>query len=94
MGYVVELSMKCVLCGGTSREIKIDQFPLSDGAREMLKRHFGLNPDEPLSIHGVCRACLNLPDAQRNKLALSALKDESDRHRRALITDALKQHRN
>jgi hypothetical protein len=86
--------MKCVLCGGTSREKKIDQFPLSPGAREMLKRQFGLNPDEALSIHGVCRACLNLPVDQRNKLALSALKDEQDRHRRTLITDALKVRRN
>jgi hypothetical protein len=86
--------MKCVLCGGTSREIKIDQFPLSPGAREMLKRQFDLNPDEALSIHGVCRACLNLPVAQRNKLALSALKDEQDRHRRTLITDALKERGN
>jgi hypothetical protein len=86
--------MKCVLCNGTSREIKIDRFPLSSGAREMLKRHFGLNPDEALSIHGVCRACLNLPVAQRNKLALSALKDEQDRHRRTLITDALKERGN
>ena len=86
--------MKCVLCGGTSREIKIDQFPLSDGAREMLKRHFGLDPEEALSIHGVCRACLNLPVAQRNKLALSTLKDERDRHRRALIADALKERGN
>jgi hypothetical protein len=86
--------MKCVLCGGTSREIKIDQFPLSDGAREMLKRRFGLDPEEALSIHGVCRACLNLPVAQRNKLALSTLKDERDRHRRALITDALKERGN
>ena len=86
--------MKCVLCGGTSREIKIDQFPLSDGAREMLKRHFGLDPEEALSIHGVCRACLNLPVAQRNKLALSTLKDERDRHRRALIADAFKERGN
>jgi hypothetical protein len=60
----------------------------------MLKRHFGLNPDEALSIHGVCRACLNLPVAQRNKLALSALKDEQDRPRRTLITDALKERGN
>jgi len=86
--------MKCVLCGGTSREVKIDQFPLSPGAREMLKRHFGIDPDEALSIHGVCRACLNLPVAQRNKLALSALKDEQHRHRRALIKDAIKERGN
>ena len=86
--------MKCVLCGRTSREIKIDQFPLSDGAREMLKRHFGLDPDEALSINGLCRACLNLPDAQRNKLALSAFKDEQDSHRRALIMEALKERGN
>jgi hypothetical protein len=43
----------------------------------MLKQHFGLDPDEALSIHGVCRACLNLPVSQRNKLALSALKHEA-----------------
>ena len=85
--------MKCVLCRGTSRETKIHQFPLSDGAREMLKRHFGLNADEALSINGVCRACLNLPDTQRNKLALSAFNDAQDSHRRALLMDALKERR-
>jgi hypothetical protein len=86
--------MNCVLCGGTSREIKLDQFPLSPGAREMLKRQFGLNPDEASSIDGICRACLNLPVAERDKLGLSALKDEQDGHRRALIRDALKERGN
>ncbi len=85
--------MTCVLCGRTLREAKIDQFPLSAEAREMLRRHFGIDPNQALLVHGVCRPCLNLPAAERNELALSSLKDEPDMRRRDLILDALKKNR-
>jgi hypothetical protein len=86
--------MKCVLCGRTSIDVKIDQFPLSPEAREMLKRIFGINPDEVLANSGVCRLCLALPFAERNKLAEKAIKIEQDEHRRQAIQDTLKKNRN
>jgi len=86
--------MKCVLCCRTSIDIRIDQFPLSPEAREMLKRKFGINPDEALANSGVCRECLALPFTERNKLAEKAIKSELDEHRRQEIQDTLKKNRN
>ena len=86
--------MKCVLCCRTSIEVKIDQFPLSPEARVMLKRKFGINPDEALANIGVCHECLALPFAERNKLAERAIKSEQDEHRRQVIQDTLKKNRN
>jgi hypothetical protein len=82
--------MKCVLCGKTSIDAKVEQFPLSPEAREMLKRQLGINPDEALAKSGVCHGCLALPFAERNELAQKAIKNEQDEHRRDLIKDALK----
>lgn len=45
--------MKCVLCGKTSIEVKIDLFPLSSEARKMLPKQFGINPNG--AFGGVCR---------------------------------------
>lgn len=86
--------MNCVLCGKTSIDVKIDQFPLSPEARKMLKSKFGINPDEALAEHRVCRECLALPFAERNKLAKKVLQNEQDERRRELIQDALKKNRN
>jgi hypothetical protein len=82
--------MKCVLCGMTSIDVKIDQFPLSPEAREMLRRKFGINPDEALAENGVCRQCLALPSNQRDKLTENAIKSAQDERRREAIKDALK----
>jgi len=82
--------MKCVLCGMTSIDVKIDQFPLSPEARDMLRRKFGINPDEALAENGVCRQCLALPPNQRNKLAEKATKSAQDEYWREAIQDALK----
>lgn len=84
--------MKCVLCGKTSIEVKINLFPLSPEARKMLLKQFGIDPDEALASHGVCRECLALPVGERKKLAEKAIKDEQDEYRRELIKDALKKN--
>jgi hypothetical protein len=84
--------MKCVLCGKTSIEVKINLFPLSPEARKMLLKQFGIDPDEALASHGVCRKCLALPVGKRKKLAEKAIKDEQDEYRRELIKDALKKN--
>ena len=60
--------MKCALCGKTSIDTKIRQFPLSPEARAMLRRQFGINPDEAFVQTAVCRECLALPYAERNRL--------------------------
>ncbi len=86
--------MKCVLCGRTSIEVKIDLFPLSPEARKMLQKQFGIDPDAALASHGVCRECLALPVGERRKLAEKAIKDEQDEYRRELIKDLLKKNRN
>ncbi len=86
--------MKCVLCGRTSIEVKIDLFPLSPEARKMLQKQFGIDPDAALASHGVCRECLALSFGERRKLAEKAIKDEQDEYRRELIKDVLKKHRN
>ena len=86
--------MKCVLCGKTSIEVKIDLFPLSPEARKMLLKQFGIDPDEALASHGVCRECLALPVDERKKLAEKAIKDEHEEYRRELIKDALNRNRN
>jgi hypothetical protein len=84
--------MKCVLCGKTSIEVKINLFPLSPEARKMLLKQFDIDPDEALASHGVCRECLALPVGERKKLAEKAIKDEQDEYRRELIKDALKKN--
>ncbi len=66
-------------------EAKIDLFPLSPKARNMLLRLFGIDPDEALTYHGVCRPCLLLPVDERNELAENAIKSEEDEFRHALI---------
>ena len=86
--------MQCVLCGKTSMEAKIDLFPLSPQARSMLLRLFGIDPDEALTYHGVCRPCLLLPDDERNELAENAIKSEEDEFRRELIRKALDTNKN
>jgi hypothetical protein len=86
--------MKCVLCGKTSIDAKIDQFPFSPEAREMLRRKFGVNSDETLAESGVCRDCLALPLAERNKLAEKAIESAQDEDRREAIQDALKRNGN
>jgi hypothetical protein len=86
--------MKCVLCGKTSIDVKIDQFPLSPEAREMLRRKFGINPDQALAESGICQECLALPFGQRNKLAQKAIENAQDEHRREVIQDALKRNSN
>jgi hypothetical protein len=88
------ISVQCVLCGKTSMEAKIDLFPLSPKARNMLLRLFGIDPDEALNYHGVCRPCLLLPVDERNDLAESAIKTEEDEFRRALIRKALDADKN
>jgi len=86
--------VQCVLCGKTSMEAKIDLFPLSPQARSMLLRLFGIDPDEALTYHGVCRPCLLLPVDGRNELAESAFKSEADEFRRELIRKALDTNKN
>jgi hypothetical protein len=88
------ISVQCVLCGKTSMEAKIDLFPLSPQVRNMLLRLFGIDPDEALTYHGVCRPCLLLPVDDRNELAESAIKSEEDEFRRALIRKALDADKN
>jgi hypothetical protein len=82
--------MNCVLCGMTSIDVKIDQFPLSPEARKMLRRKLAINPDEALAENGICRECLALPFDERNKLAEKAIKSAPDENRRAAIQSALK----
>ena len=86
--------MRCVLCNQTSAEAKIDLFPLSPRVRAMLLRQFGIDPDEALRYHGVCRKCLTLPADARNNLAASAIQNEQDEYRRELIVGALNQSKN
>jgi len=86
--------MECLLCGKTSIETKIDQFPLSAEARKMLRKQFGIDPDAALASHGICRECLALSVAERRKLAEKAIQDEQDEYRRELIKDALEKRRN
>jgi hypothetical protein len=86
--------MKCALCGKTSIDTKIRQFPLSPEARAMLRRQFGINPDEAFVQTAVCRECLALPFAQRNELAQKAIESEQNEHRRDLIKDTLYRSRN
>jgi hypothetical protein len=82
--------MNCVLCGMTSIDVKIDQFPLSPEARKMLKRKFGINPGEALVENEICGECLALPFDERNKLAVKAIKSAPDEDRRAAIQSAFK----
>ena len=89
-----EISVKCVLCGKTSIDAKIEQFPLSPEARQMLKRELGIDPDVALANHGVCRECLALPPTAQRKLADNAIENELDEHRRDLIRDTLNKSRN
>ena len=86
--------MKCALCGKTSIDTKIRQFPLSPEARAMLRRQFGINPDEALVQTAVCGECLALPFAERNKVAQKAIESEQDEHRRELLRDTLNKSRN
>jgi hypothetical protein len=86
--------MKCALCGKTSIDTKIRQFPLSPEARAMLRRQFGINPDEAFVQTAVCRECLALPFAGRNKLAQKAIESEQDEHRRELLRETLNKSRN
>jgi hypothetical protein len=82
--------MNCVLCGMTSIDVKIEQFPLSPEARKMLRRKFRINPDEALAENEICRECLALPFDERNKLAEKAIKSAPDENRRAAIQSVLK----
>jgi hypothetical protein len=84
--------MRCVLCGNTSIEVKINLFPLSPEARKMLLKQFGIDPDEALVSRGLCRECLALPVVDRKKLADKAIKDEQDEYRRELIIDVLNEN--
>ena len=86
--------MKCALCGKTSIDTKIRQFPLSPEARAMLRRQFGINPDEAFVETAVCRECLALPFAERNQLAQKAIESEQNEHRRELLRDTLNKSRN
>lgn len=86
--------MKCALCGKTSIDTKIRQFPLSPEARAMLRRQFGINHDEAFVQTAVCHECLALPLAERNKLAQKAIESEQDEYRRELLRDILNQRRN
>ena len=85
--------MKCALCGKTSIDTKIRQFPLSPEARAMLRRQFGINPDEAFVQTAVCRECLALPYAERNR-AQKAIESEQNEHRRELLRDTLNKSRN
>ena len=78
--------MKCALCGKTSIDARIRQFPLSPEARAMLRRQFDII-DEAFVQTAVCRECMALPLAERNKLAQEAIKIETDEHRRELLED-------
>ena len=86
--------MKCDLCGNTSVDTKIRHFPLSPEARAMLRRQLGINPDEAIVQTAVCRECLALPFAERNKLAQKAIESEQNEHRRDLLRDTLYKSRN
>ncbi len=86
--------MKCVLCAKTSIEVDIDPLPLSPEAREMLQEQSGLNPDEALANHAICRECLALPFAERNKLAEKAIERGRGEDLCDLITDALRNRQN
>jgi len=86
--------MKCVLCGETSIDTKIEQFPLSTEAREMLKRQLAINSDEAFGKIGICHECFALPPAEQKKLAEKAIRGESDEHRRDLIKETLNKSRN
>jgi hypothetical protein len=90
----VKTIMKCSLCGKTSIDTKIRQFPLSPEARAMLRRQFGINPDEAFVQTAVCRECLALPFAERNQLAQKAIESEQNEHRRELLRDTLNKSRN
>ena len=86
--------MKCVLCGMTSTETKMEQFPLASEAREMLKRQLAIQSDEAFAKVGICSECLALPSAEQKKLADKAIEDEPDQHRRDLIKEKLDKSRN
>jgi hypothetical protein len=90
----VKTIMKCSLCGKTSIDTKIRQFPLSPEARAMIRRQFGINPDEAFVETAVCRECLALPFAERNQLAQKAIESEQNEHRRELLRDTLNKSRN
>jgi hypothetical protein len=79
-----------MLCGKKSLiEAKIDQFPFSEQAREMLNRQCSIeNSDQALLDTGVCSECLALPVAERNQLAKSAIKREQHDDLRDLIRRA------
>ncbi len=84
------ISMKCVLCGEKSADAEIHQFPLSPDAREALRKHYGLDPDQDLASSGICAKCLVLP----RELAEKAIKDEENELRRHLMKEALNMNRN
>lgn len=90
----VKTIMKCSLCGETSIDTKIRQFPLSPEARAMLRRQFGINHDEAFVQTAVCRECLALPLAERNELAQKAFESAQNEHRRELLRDTLNKCRN
>jgi hypothetical protein len=62
----------------------------------MFERQFpGKSPDEVLSNNGVCSECLTLPVAARKKLADKVVEEEDlDDHRRDLMRERLKKHKN
>jgi len=60
----------------------------------MIRRQFGINPDEAFVQTAVCRECLALPSAELNKLAQKAIESEQNEHRRELLRDTLNKSRN
>jgi hypothetical protein len=97
-----ENSMKCVLCGRTPIETKIDPFPLNPEARGMLSKQSGIDPDDAAASYGVCLECRALPIVERAKLTALAIEDEregyrrelNDEYRREAMVEALNRFRN
>jgi hypothetical protein len=58
----------------------------------MFLKQFGIDPEEALASHGVCRKCLAVPVGERKKLGEKAIKDEQDEYRRELIIDVLNEN--
>lgn len=94
--------MKCVLCGRTVIETRIDSFPLNPEARGMLSRQSGIDADDFVASQGICQVCRALPVGERERLTAPAIEEErekyrrelNDEYRRELIEEALNKFRN
>jgi hypothetical protein len=94
--------MKCILCGRTSIETKIDSFPLNPEARGMRSRQSGIDADDFMASHDICPVCRALPVGERERLTALAIEEEreeyrrelNDEYRRELIEEALNKFRN